>query len=79
MDRQDEKELAAQLLENRGWSVRPWHPEAEHGSPEGRRGAAAPLGPGRTGLFVEVRLHGARFGAVQTAVMEGRASFPRSP
>ncbi|MGW1203137.1 hypothetical protein [Streptomyces cyaneofuscatus] len=70
MDRQDEKELAAQLLENRGWSVRPWHPEAGHGSPEGRRGAAAPLGPGRTGLLVEVRLHGARFGAVQAAVSE---------
>ncbi|MEU9204706.1 hypothetical protein [Streptomyces sp. NPDC048332] len=63
VDSPDETSLAAQLLEGRGWSVRPWLPG------DATEGARA-LGPGRVGLLVEVRLHGARFGAVQAAVSE---------
>lgn len=63
VDSPDETSLAAQLLEGRGWSVRPWLPRNDTAD-------AAALGPGRMGLLVEVRLHGARFGAVQAAVSE---------
>lgn len=63
VDSPDETSLAAQLLEGRGWSVRPWLPRDDSTD-------ASALGPGRVGLLVEVRLHGARFGAVQAAVSE---------
>ncbi|MER7941989.1 MULTISPECIES: hypothetical protein [Streptomyces] len=63
VDSPDETSLAAQLLEGRGWSVRSWFPR-DHTTD------ASALGPGRVGLLVEVRLHGARFGAVQAAVSE---------
>ncbi|MFE9906993.1 hypothetical protein [Streptomyces clavifer] len=63
VDSPDETSLAAQLLEGRGWSVRPRLPRDDAAD-------ASPLGPGRVGLLVEVRLHGARFGAVQAAVSE---------
>ncbi|MFG2669855.1 hypothetical protein [Streptomyces sp. NPDC048445] len=63
VDSPDETSLAAQLLEGRGWSVRPWHPHAHSTD-------ASDLGVGRVGLLAEVRLHGARFGAVQAAVSE---------
>ncbi|MCX4667974.1 hypothetical protein OG453_15055 [Streptomyces sp. NBC_01381] len=59
IDAPDEISLATQLLEGRGWSVR--SREAPH---------SEPIGAGRRGLLVEVRLHGARFGAVQAAVGE---------
>ncbi|MGW6057541.1 hypothetical protein [Streptomyces sp. NPDC055189] len=59
IDAPDETGLAAQLLEGRGWTVRPW----EAPNPES-------IGTGRRGLLVEVRLYGARFGAVQAAVGE---------
>ncbi|MFE1902221.1 hypothetical protein ACFW96_00925 [Streptomyces gardneri] len=67
LDGPEETGLATQLLEGRGWSVRPWVP----GEGEGDA-----LESGRRGLLVEVRLHGARFGAVQAAVseIEGLAS-----
>ncbi|QES12152.1 hypothetical protein DEJ45_06900 [Streptomyces venezuelae] len=61
VDSPEESGLSTQLLEGRGWSVRPWEPGDED------RDA---LGGGRRGLLVEVRLHGARFGAVQAAVSE---------
>ncbi|WP_175439214.1 hypothetical protein [Streptomyces vilmorinianum] len=61
IDSPDETGLSTQLLEAQGWSVRPWVP----GDGEGDA-----LGSGRRGLLVEVRLHGARFGAVQAAVSE---------
>ena len=64
VDSSDETSLAAQLLEGRGWSVRPWLPRNDTAD------ASASLGPGRVGQLVEVRLHGARFGAVQAAVSE---------
>ncbi|MFG2627356.1 hypothetical protein [Streptomyces sp. NPDC048473] len=63
VDSPDETNLTAQLLEGRGWSVRPWLPRDDTAD-------ASALGPGRVGLLVEVRLHGARFGAVQAAVSE---------
>lgn len=63
VDSPDETSLAAQLLEGRGWSVRPWRPRDDNTD-------ASVLGSGRVGLLVEVRLHGARFGAVQAAVSE---------
>ncbi|MFE6761447.1 hypothetical protein [Streptomyces sp. NPDC057689] len=63
VDSPDETSLAAQLLEGRGWSVRPWLPRDDSTD-------TSELGPGRVGLLVEVRLHGARFGAVQAAVSE---------
>ncbi|MFF3733609.1 hypothetical protein ACFYXM_25675 [Streptomyces sp. NPDC002476] len=63
VDSPDETSLATQLLEGRGWSARPWLPRDDTAD-------ASALGPGRTGLLVEVRLHGARFGAVQAAVSE---------
>ncbi|MFJ9131264.1 hypothetical protein ACIRJS_45020 [Streptomyces sp. NPDC102340] len=59
IDAPDEAGLAVQLLEDRGWGIRPWE-----GSDPGS------LGTGRRGLLVEVRLYGARFGAVQAAVAE---------
>ncbi|KOG25163.1 hypothetical protein ADK34_17925 [Streptomyces viridochromogenes] len=61
VDSPEESELSTQLLEGRGWSVRPWVPGDEEEDA---------LGSGRRGLLVEVRLHGARFGAVQAAVSE---------
>ncbi|WP_406240520.1 hypothetical protein [Streptomyces anulatus] len=70
VDSPDETVLAAQLLEGRGWTVRPWLPETEQQSAEGGRDTAAALGFGRAGLLVEVRLHGARFGAVRAATSE---------
>ncbi|MFB6627580.1 hypothetical protein ACFCW1_35300 [Streptomyces sp. NPDC056375] len=61
IDSSEEVGLATELLEGRGWPVRPWTPGA---------GDADALESGRKGLLVEVRLHGARFGAVQAAVSE---------
>ncbi|WOX21226.1 hypothetical protein [Streptomyces solicathayae] len=60
VDSPEEVSLATQLLEGRGWSVRAWA--------AARDGEADALGNGRRGLMVEVRLYGARFGAVQAAV-----------
>ena len=59
VDSPSEVTLATQLLEGHDWPVSPW----EGSDP-------AWLGAGRTGLLVEVRLHGAEFGAVQAAVSE---------
>ncbi|MET9970995.1 hypothetical protein ABZZ80_35095 [Streptomyces sp. NPDC006356] len=59
VDTPDEIALATQLLEARGWSVRPWE-----------RSDPGAIGAGRRGLLVEVRLFGARLGAVQAAVSE---------
>lgn len=62
VDSPEEVSLATQLLEGRGWSVRAWA--------AARDGEADALGAGRKGLLVEVRLYGARFGAVRAAVSE---------
>ncbi|MFE1960583.1 hypothetical protein [Streptomyces sp. NPDC059479] len=59
MNHPTEVALARQLLEGRGWPVTSW---------DGTDPAW--LGDGRTGLEVEVRLHGAKFGAVQAATSE---------
>lgn len=59
VDTPEETGLATQLLEGRGWDVRPW----EGSDPD-------TIGTGRRGLLVEVRLYGARLGAVQAAVAE---------
>ncbi|MET9373904.1 hypothetical protein ABZX98_07115 [Streptomyces sp. NPDC002992] len=61
VDSPEETGLSTQLLEGRGWPVRPWVPGD---------GEADVLGSGRRGLLVEVRLYGARFRAVQAAVSE---------
>jgi hypothetical protein len=63
VDTPEETGLATQLLEQRGWAVRPW---------VGSDPAA--IGAGRCGLLVEVRLFGARLGAVGAAVSEIEAS-----
>ncbi|MGW3419508.1 hypothetical protein [Streptomyces phaeochromogenes] len=66
VDTPEETGLATQLLEQRGWAVRPWfgsNPDA--------------IGAGRCGLLVEVRLYGARFGAVRAAVSEIEALAQR--
>jgi hypothetical protein len=55
----EETALATELLEARGWAVRQW----EGSDPD-------IIGTGRRGLLVEVRLYGARLGAVQAAVSE---------
>lgn len=60
VDHPDEVAYVTGLFEERGWSVRP--AEAEE---RARTGDAQ-----RTALVVEVRLYGARFGAVRTAVAE---------
>ncbi|MDG9719177.1 hypothetical protein [Streptomyces sp. DH24] len=59
VDHPDEVAYATVLFEERGWSVRPAEP-AE----------AAPRAEHRAALIVEVRLHGARLGAVRTAVAQ---------
>ncbi|MEV2233687.1 hypothetical protein AB0H69_34625 [Streptomyces phaeochromogenes] len=59
VDTPQEVELTTQLLDARGWAVREW---------EGSDPTA--VGPGRRGLLVEARLHGARPGAVRAAVSE---------
>ncbi|WP_240136196.1 hypothetical protein [Streptomyces sp. MUM 178J] len=60
-DAPDEAALAIRLLEARGWSTRSW---VQHGSD------MSVLGTGQRGLLVEVRVYGARFGAVTAAVRE---------
>ncbi|MBG0855343.1 hypothetical protein I2W78_26710 [Streptomyces spinoverrucosus] len=60
VDHPDEVAYATGLFEERGWSVRPAEAEERARAGEARRAA----------LAVEVRLHGARFGAVRTAVAE---------
>ncbi|MEV5318274.1 hypothetical protein AB0K92_11555 [Streptomyces sp. NPDC052687] len=60
VDHPDEVAYATALFEERGWAVRPAGPA--------ERATAAD--PQRTALVVEVRLHGARLGAVRTAVAE---------
>ncbi|GAB2843598.1 hypothetical protein GCM10027074_07770 [Streptomyces deserti] len=60
VDHPDEVTYVTALFEERGWSVRPAGPDDDAASPTGRRAT----------LVVEVRLHGARFGAVRTAVAE---------
>ncbi|MFJ9700581.1 hypothetical protein [Streptomyces fradiae] len=62
VDSPDETALATELLEASGWPVRPWTPTGAETVEEALGGA------GRRGLLVEVRLHGARFGAVRAAV-----------
>ncbi|MFF3407737.1 hypothetical protein ACFYW8_16315 [Streptomyces sp. NPDC002742] len=59
VDTPQEVALATQLLDARGWAVRPW----EGSDP-------TTIGSGRRGLLVEARLYGARPGAVQAAVAE---------
>ncbi|MFI9765820.1 hypothetical protein ACIHJG_02995 [Streptomyces sp. NPDC052415] len=59
VDTPEETALATALLEARGWAVRQW----EGSDP-------SMIGTGRRGLLVEVRLYGARLGAVQAAVSE---------
>ncbi|NGO13408.1 hypothetical protein G5C60_38895 [Streptomyces sp. HC44] len=59
VDTPGETDLATQLLEAQGWAVRPW----EGSDPD-------TIGAGRHGLLVEVRLYGARLGAVRAAVSE---------
>ncbi|HET9383222.1 MAG TPA: hypothetical protein VFP69_20660 [Streptomyces sp.] len=59
VDHPDEVGYATALFEERGWAVR------SAGDAE-----AAPRAGRRTSLIVEVRLHGARFGAVRTAVAD---------
>ncbi len=59
VDQSDEVAYVTGLFEERGWVVRP--PSDEE---------AAPAVAGRVPLVVEVRLHGARFGALRTAVVE---------
>ncbi|MER7575304.1 hypothetical protein [Streptomyces sp. NPDC126514] len=59
VDQADEVAYVTALFEERGWAVRP----AEGGE-------AAPAVAHRTTLVVEVRLHGARLGALRTATME---------
>lgn len=56
VDQPDEVAYVTALFEERGWAVRP----AEEPSPAAHR----------TALVVEVRLHGARLGALRTATME---------
>ncbi|MEU9465348.1 hypothetical protein AB0D78_01585 [Streptomyces avermitilis] len=59
VDTPEELGLATQLLEARGWAVRPW----DGSDPDA-------IGAGRRGLLVEVRMYGARLGAVRAAVSE---------
>ncbi|NUK03979.1 hypothetical protein HRW23_24035 [Streptomyces lunaelactis] len=70
VDSPDETALATQLLEGRGWSVRPWTPDTDAGGNREGDDEASAIGSGRLGLLVEVRLYGARFGAVQAALSE---------
>jgi hypothetical protein len=60
VDHPDEVAYATALFEERGWVTRPAEPA--------ERATAAD--PKRTALVVEVRLHGARLGALRTAVAE---------
>ncbi|WP_159054006.1 hypothetical protein [Streptomyces sp. AS58] len=60
VDRPDEVDYATGLFEERGWSVRPAEADERPRAAQGQR----------TALVVEVRLHGARLGAVRTAVAE---------
>ncbi|MFD3843233.1 hypothetical protein ACFWWC_44550 [Streptomyces sp. NPDC058642] len=59
VDQADEVAYVTGLFEERGWTVRP--AEAEE---------FAPAAPHRTSLVVEIRLHGARLGALRTATAE---------
>jgi hypothetical protein len=59
VDQADEVAYATGLFEERGWVVRSASDEE-----------ATPAVAGRVSLMVEVRLHGARFGALRTAVVE---------
>jgi hypothetical protein len=59
VDQPDEVAYVTSLFEERGWAVRPAEP-AE----------AAPAVANRVSLVVEVRLHGARLGALRTATAE---------
>ncbi|MGW6907562.1 hypothetical protein [Streptomyces sp. NPDC054940] len=55
----DEVAYVTALFEERGWTVRPAEDDE-----------AAPAGAHRSTLVVEVRLHGARLGALRTATLE---------
>ncbi|MGW7297233.1 hypothetical protein [Streptomyces sp. NPDC054829] len=59
VDQQDEVAYVTALFEERGWAVRP-----------AEAAEAAPTAAHRTSLVVEVRLHGARLGALRTATVE---------
>lgn len=59
VDQADEVAYVTGLFEERGWSVRPAEGEE-----------SAPAVPHRTSLIVEIRLHGARLGALRTAITE---------
>ncbi|MDL2081619.1 hypothetical protein QNN03_34855 [Streptomyces sp. GXMU-J15] len=59
VDQQDEVAYVTALFEERGWTVRP-----------AEAAEAAPAVAHRTSLIVEVRLHGARLGALRTATVE---------
>ncbi|MGX1130606.1 hypothetical protein RKD49_002796 [Streptomyces glaucescens] len=68
VDHADEVDYVTGLFEERGWAVRP--------AEAAERATAAD--PRRVTLVVEVRLHGARFGAVRTATAEVERLFKQS-
>ncbi|MES5821195.1 hypothetical protein [Streptomyces sp. RG80] len=59
VDQPDEVAYVSALFEERGWAVRPAEPTE-----------SAPAVANRVSLLVEVRLHGARLGALRTATAE---------
>ncbi|MEV8433013.1 hypothetical protein [Streptomyces chartreusis] len=59
VDHPDEVAYVTGLFEERAWAVRPAEPDE-----------AAPAVPHRIALVIEVRLHGARLGALRTAIVE---------